>query len=103
MIDILVYVFESYGYPEACPEPEQLARKLTAAGFDPEEIDSAIEWLSGLRSVAGAGSPAIARDSRSFRIYADVELARLGIECRSFLAVLENAGVLDSLSRERIL
>ncbi len=103
MIDILVYVFESYGYPEACPEPEQLARKLTAAGFDPEEIDSAIEWLSGLRSVAGSGSPSIARDSRSFRIYADVELARLGVECRGFLALLENAGVLDSLSRERIL
>ncbi len=103
MIDILVYVFESYGYPEACPEPEQLARKLSAAGFDSEDIDSAIEWLSGLRSVAGVDSPVIARDSRSSRIYAEAELARLGLECRGFLVLLENAGVLDSLSRERIL
>ena len=39
MIEILVYVFESYGYPEACPEPEQLARKLTAAGFDNPTVE----------------------------------------------------------------
>ena len=103
MIDILVYVFESYGYPEACPEPEQLARKLTAAGFDPEEIDSAIEWLSGLRRMTSETAPAIAPDGRSFRIYTEAELARLSVECRGFLALLEDAGVFDSLSRERII
>ena len=79
MIEILVYVFESYGYPEACPEPEQLARKLTAAGFDPEEIDSAIDWLSGLRRVSGSESPQIARDSQSFRVYGEEELQRFDL------------------------
>lgn len=103
MIDILVYVFESYGYPEACPEPEQLARKLTAAGFDPEDIDSAIEWLSGLRRVSGTESPAISRESRSVRVYSEAELARLDTACRGFIAFLESAGVLDALGRERIL
>lgn len=103
MIDILVYVFESYGYPEACPEPEQLARKLTAAGFEPEDIDSAIEWLSGLQRVAGADSPKIANDSRSTRVYSEPELSRLDVECRGFLTFLETASVLDPLGRERIL
>jgi Smg protein len=103
MIDILVYVFESYGYPEACPEPEQLARKLTAAGFDPEEIDSAIEWLSGLRGMVSEAAPAIAPDRRSFRIYSEAELVRLSVECRGFLALLEDASVFDSLNRERII
>jgi len=103
MIEILVYVFESYGYPEACPEPEQLARKLTAAGFDPEEIDSAIDWLSGLRRVSGSESPQIARDSQSFRVYGEEELQRFDLACRGFMAFLENSGVLDPLVRERIL
>jgi len=103
MIEILVYVFESYGYPEACPEPEQLARKLTAAGFDPGEIDSAIDWLSGLKRVAGCESPQIARDSRSFRIFGEDELQRFDLACRSFMLFLENSGVLDPLGRERIL
>lgn len=103
MIDILVYVFESYGYPEACPEPEQLARKLTAAGFEQEDIDSALEWLSGLQRVAGADSPRIASDSRSSRVYSEPELARLDVDCRGFLTFLETAGVLDPLGRERIL
>ncbi|GAA5174780.1 DUF494 domain-containing protein [Niveibacterium umoris] len=103
MIDILVYVFESYGYPEACPEPEQLARKLTAAGFEPEDIDTALEWLSGLQRVAGTDSPKIERDNRSFRIYGAPELARLDADCRGFIAFLEHSGVLDPLGRERII
>ena len=103
MIDILVYVFESYGYPEACPEPDQLARKLTAAGFEQDDIDSALVWLSGLREVAGDCSPGIARDSRSWRAYSNEEEARLGLECRGFLMFLEHSGVLDPLSRERVL
>jgi len=103
MIDILVYVFESYGYPEACPEPELLARKLSAAGFEPEDIDSALEWLSGLQRVAGSDSPKIDRDNRSIRIYSGPELARLDTECRGFMAFLEHSGVLDPLGRERII
>lgn len=103
MIDILVYVFESYGYPEACPEPEQLARKLSAAGFEAEEIDSAIEWLSGLQRVAGSDSPRIERGNRSCRVYAGPELARLDTECRGFITFLEASGVLDPLGRERII
>ena len=39
MIDILVYLFENY-LPDACPEPALLARKLSAAGFEQEEIRS---------------------------------------------------------------
>ena len=103
MIDILVYVFESYGYPEACPEPEQLARKLSAAGFEADDIDSAIEWLSGLQRVAGIESPNIERGNRSCRVYAGPELARLDTECRGFITFLESSGVLDPLGRERII
>jgi Smg protein len=33
MFDILVYLFENYYTPEACPSAEVLAKRLAAAGF----------------------------------------------------------------------
>lgn len=103
MFDILVYLFENYVHAHACPESEQLARKLSAAGFEEEEISDALEWLSGLRRVS-AELPAISapRDD-SVRIYAAEEEALLDVDCRGFVAFLESAGVLDAGMREVII
>lgn len=103
MFDILVYLFENYIRADAFPESEQLARKLTAAGFEEDEIQEALEWLSGLRSISSAQRPEIDPGNGSMRIFADVELARIDARCRGFLAFLESAGVLDALSREMII
>ena len=102
MFDILVYLFENYVHADACPEPAQLARKLTAAGFDEEEITEALEWLSGLRQLSDGERPAQFSRAGSLRIYSDDEQVRLGVECRGFLLFLENAGILDSECREMI-
>jgi len=103
LFDILVYLFESYIHADACPESEQLARKLSAAGFEDEEITEALEWLSGLRRVAETALPCVAPSAGAIRLYAEEETARLNPECRGFLAFLESAGVLDALSREMII
>ena len=102
MFDILVYLFENYVHADACPEPAQLARKLTAAGFEEEEIADALEWLSGLRQMSDGESPSHCARPGSLRIYAQDELLRLGVECRGFLLFLENAGILDAACREMI-
>jgi len=102
MFDILVYLFENYVHADACPEPAQLARKLTAAGFEEEEITEALEWLSGLRQLSDGERPAQFSRAGSLRIYSDDEQVRLGVECRGFLLFLENAGILDSECREMI-
>jgi len=102
MFDILVYLFENYVHADACPEPAQLARKLTAAGFEEEEITEALEWLSGLRQLSDGERPAQFSRAGSLRIYSDDEQIRLGMECRGFLLFLENAGILDSECREMI-
>ena len=102
MFDILVYLFENYVHADACPEPAQLARKLTAAGFEEEEITEALEWLSGLRQLSDGERPAHFARAGSLRIYSDDEQIRLGMECRGFLLFLENAGILDSECREMI-
>jgi len=101
MFDILVYLFETYVHAGACPESDQLARKLSAAGFEEEEISEALSWLDGLRGEISI--PDIGSDSTSVRIYADEETQRLDAECRGFLTFLENAGVLDALTREMII
>ncbi|MCC4114507.1 DUF494 domain-containing protein [Aromatoleum toluclasticum] len=103
MFDILVYLFENYVHATACPEIDQLARKLSAAGFEEDEITEALDWLSGLRSISDASPLATTPAPGAFRIYAAEEEARLGTECRGFLAFLENAGALDAGTREIII
>lgn len=102
MFDILVYLFENYVHAAACPASDQLARKLSAAGFEEGEISDALEWLSDLRSISG--SPMLQLPSEtSMRVYAFEEQGRLNVACRGFLGFLETAGVLDARTRELII
>ncbi|REN07933.1 DUF494 family protein, partial [Mycobacterium tuberculosis] len=48
MFEVLVFVYENYWRGDACPEAEQLGRKLSAHGFEAEEIREALHWLDGL-------------------------------------------------------
>ena len=48
MFDVLVYLYENYWRPDACPEHHQLTRKLSAVGFESDEIQEALNWLDGL-------------------------------------------------------
>ena len=42
MFDVLVYLYENYWRPDACPAHDQLTRKLTSVGFESEEIEDAL-------------------------------------------------------------
>jgi Smg protein len=52
MFEVLVYVYENYWQGDACPELHQLSRKLSAAGFEADEIQAALVWLDGLNVAA---------------------------------------------------
>ncbi len=41
MFEVLVFVYENYWRGDACPELEQLGRKLNAVGFNLEDIQQA--------------------------------------------------------------
>ncbi|MDX9844106.1 MAG: DUF494 domain-containing protein [Aquabacterium sp.] len=101
MFDVLVYLYEHYWRPDACPESEVLARKLAALGFEPEEISDALRWLDGLLSLVHGRS--VAANVLSTRVYCDVEMDRLGAEAAGFLCFLESAGVLTPSLREVVL
>lgn len=101
MFDVLAYLYETYWRPDACPETGQLVKKLSAVGFETEEINDALAWLDGLQSVTHnlATPPA----GRSMRVYVAQELDLLGTEALGFLHFLEGAGVLSPALREVVL
>lgn len=101
MFDVLVYLYEHYWRPEACPDPDLLARKLSAVGFEDDEISEALMWLDGLQTVTQHDVRAASEDS--IRVYSEVELHRLGPEALGFLQFLESAGVLTPTLREVIM
>lgn len=101
MFDILVYVFENY-LPDACPEPDALARRLSAAGFEEEAISDAIQWLAGLDQVQGDGGLHRTPAPGTLRLYDGAEMAKLPADCRGFLVFLEQAGAIDAATREMI-
>ena len=103
MFDIFVFLFENYIHADACPDGEQLARKLSAAGFEDEEISAALAWLNGLREACAAEPCDPPRHPGSFRIYGNEEQRLLDPACRGFILFLENAGVLDSCTRELVI
>lgn len=103
MFDILVYLYENYGALHACPDSDSLAKRLTAAGFDDEEISEALSWLQGLEQVT-AESIAVGPESEgAFRIYAMLETERLGTDAIGFLSFLEHAGQLTPTQREIVI
>jgi Smg protein len=106
MFEVLVFVYENYDTREACPEPEHLERKLSAVGFDSEEIGDAMVWLQGLNTAAHppAVHPWLCQPSpNSMRIYPPSEYKHLGQECIGFIRFLESCGVLPPHMREVVI
>ncbi|MFT7721360.1 MAG: DUF494 domain-containing protein [Roseateles sp.] len=101
MFDVLVYLYETYWRPDACPDHAQLARKLTAVGFENDEIQEALSWLDGL-AAAGAACQA-EQSAHAMRVYAAAEVEHLGEASIGFISFLESAGVLPGPMREMVI
>ena len=53
MFEILMFLFENYFDAGSYPDSDKLSLKLTAAGFDDEDIHLALTWLSVAGKVHG--------------------------------------------------
>ena len=102
MFDILMFVFESYFYAGSYPDSDKLSLKLSAAGFEDEDINRALDWLSGMKTLTQADYPAIINDS-GLRCYADLELVRISPEALRFLVFWEQTKMISPVEREMIL
>jgi Smg protein len=113
MFEVLVFVYENYWRGDACPELQQLGRKLSAHGFEADEINDALVWLDGLNLAAQntqlpepspQPEPAAPQQAAtSMRVYSVAEQDHLGAECLGFVSFLESAGVLPAPMREIVM
>ncbi|MCL4790735.1 MAG: DUF494 family protein [Gammaproteobacteria bacterium] len=102
VLDVLLYLFETYTEqePEAADQ-DVLRDELLRAGFGEPEVDSALDWLDGLNETSApySGVPG----ERSMRVYNEVEIRRLDLDCRGYLLYLEQVGILSGAQREVVI
>lgn len=105
MFDVLMYLFENYYMDdeiEMNPDRESLHTELLEAGFPPAEINQAFDWLEGLSNHQHVRMQA-AQAENAIRIFSSHESERLDVESRGFLLFLEQMGILNPASRERVI
>jgi Smg protein len=99
MFEILIYLFESYFDAGSYPEPDKLSRKLSAAGFEGDEISEALTWLSALQEQDTDNYPATLERTGP-RHFAGLELQFIGSEARQFLLFAEQQHLISAVERE---
>ena len=102
MFEILMYLFESYFDAGSYPEPDKLSRKLSAAGFEGDEISEALIWLSALQQQNPDNYPD-SLEHAGMRHFAELELQRISFEARQFLIFAEQQQMISAVEREMVL
>jgi Smg protein len=102
MYHVLAYLFEHCQRNEVAHDGERLAKKLSAAGFEPSDIAEALGWLDGVVHAPALGECALPDSRKSFRAYAPRELVKLDAACRGLLLQLEQCALLTPHNRERV-
>jgi Smg protein len=101
VLDVLMYLFESYVESQDQPEPNRYAlkRELGRAGFHDREIERALDWLDGLNSSGATTAP----QHTAFRVFDADEQERLDAPSRGYLLQLEQIGILQPMQREIVI
>jgi Smg protein len=97
-----MFLFESYFDAGNYPDNDKLSVKLSAAGFEDNEIHLALAWLSGLKELSASNYP----DSINLggtRCYAELETERICIEGLSFITFWEQNKIISPVEREMII
>jgi Smg protein len=103
MFDILVYLVENYFHNGQLPDAETITKRLSAAGFEDDDISEALTWLSGFGEPEDSAGNTAFSDSRGFRVYADEELTNLTVEARGFIIFLQDSDIITAPQRELII
>ncbi len=104
MLDVLMFLFENYleNEIEVDSDQEVIRTALLDAGFPGEEIGKAFNWLESLALNAESMKSEPVSCAPGTRIYIEDEMDRMDVESRGFLVFLEQAGVLDTQTRELV-
>ena len=106
VLDVLMYLVEHYFDEDRdmASDQETLRHELAQAGFRDIAIRKAFSWLEGLASDRGVAAANVAGvPGRSTRIFTSEEAERLSSTGTGFIYFLEQTGVLDAETRERVI
>ncbi|WP_087023575.1 DUF494 family protein [Thaumasiovibrio subtropicus] len=107
MMDILMYLFETYIHSEVELQVDQdtLSDELVRAGFHQSDIHKALNWLEKLAALQETAEqqPMQSGALTSMRVYTQDEVLRLDTHCRGFLLFLEQIHVLNTETREMVI
>ncbi|WP_432723737.1 DUF494 domain-containing protein [Jeongeupia wiesaeckerbachi] len=101
MLDVLAYLFQQYYDADGEPDMPQLARRLSGAGFDDDEIRDALAWLSELPQLDVGAYAALSIDGP--RMLHPIEAHKLSDEAIAYWHSLEASKVLSPEERELVL
>ncbi len=102
MFDILMFLFESYIDVGNYPDSDKLSLKLTAAGFEDDDIHLALNWLAGLQQLSVANYPD-AINQAGVRCFAEEETQHISAEALRFLLFWEQSKIITPVEREMII
>ncbi|MEQ1531651.1 MAG: DUF494 domain-containing protein [Methylococcales bacterium] len=102
MFEVLVYMFENYFEMDIRPDHGTLSRELFAAGFEQEDINSAFDWYTVLEEMSSKPDVVLIDHKHSYRIYSEIESAKLSTDSLGLLMFLEQAQILNATQRELI-
>lgn len=104
MMDILMYLFETYIHSDVdlMVDQDELSEELLRAGFHQDDIYKALNWLEKLAALQETETTPYVHSSAvtSMRVYTPQEMVRLDVTCRGFLTYLEQIHVLGADTRE---
>lgn len=107
MMDILMYLFETYIHSDAELQVDQdeLEDELLRAGFHQKDIYKALNWLEELAALqqTDAQSAISTSAATSMRIFTAQEMERLDLDSRGFILFLEQIKVLTPETREMVI
>ena len=102
VLDVLMYLFESFVDSEDDPEPNrnELKEDLERAGFGDRQIESALDWLDALNTTEVVRTTT---QSAAMRIFDAAETEKLDARARGYLLHLEQIGILGPAQRELVI
>lgn len=105
ILHVLMYLFENHMKDDTTTmlNEESLVNELRQAGFASEEINRAFEWLEGLAASNSSVEELNQISTNTFRVLAPEEKSRISADCWGYLNFLEQAGILNPMSREVVI
>ncbi|MBT8140780.1 MAG: DUF494 domain-containing protein [Gammaproteobacteria bacterium] len=108
VLDVLIYLFETYSDENSSHPPERndLEDELSRAGFSDAEIDRALGWIDELTlqwSYDRSPKTTEVKQAPGSRIFTQDEQVLIPSHCRGYIYYLEQIGILDEEQRERVI